>query len=87
MTDTNFARHTHRLAGVIGACSLCFVGGASAEQWRFDDGTQIIWNTSISVGASWRAQNPSNELYSRVDGQLLGLKNGLGGSNTDSRRH
>jgi len=36
--------------------------------------SQIVWNTSISVGASWRAQNPSNELYSRVDGQLLGLK-------------
>ncbi len=34
--------------------------------------------------SSWRAQNPSKELYSRADGQLLGKKGGLGGSNTDS---
>jgi hypothetical protein len=57
---------------------------ASAAQWRYDNGVQLVWNTTISVGTNWRAGNPSNELYSRVDGQLLGLKDGLGGSNTDS---
>ena len=84
MARNNFARHSHRLAAAVGAILTGYAGVAGAAQWRFDNGTQVIWNTSISVGASWRAQNPSNELYSRVDGQLLGLRDGVGGSNTDS---
>ncbi len=84
MTGSNFARRSRRLAVAVGAILTGYAGVAGAAQWRFDEGAQLIWNTSISVGASWRAQNPSTELYSRVDGQLLGLKNGVGGSNTDS---
>ena len=61
-----------------------WAGPAIAADWRFDDGTQLIWNTTITFGSSWRAENPSNQLYSRADGQLLGLTNGVGGSNTDS---
>ena len=61
-----------------------YAGVSGAAQWRFDDNSQLIWNTSITVGASFRAENPSNELYSRVDGQLLGLRDGIGGSNTDA---
>ena len=84
MTGSNFARHSHRLAIAVGAILTGYAGAAGAAQWRFDNGAQVIWNTSISVGASWRAENPSNELYSRVDGQLLGLRDGVGGSNTDA---
>ena len=84
MTACNSIRHPSRLAAAIGTVLAGYAGVAGAVQWRFDEGTQLIWNTSISVGASWRAQNPSKELYSRVDGQLLGKKGGLGGSNTDS---
>ena len=84
MTGSNSVRRSQRLALAIGTVIAGYAGVAGAEQWRFDNGTQLVWNTSISVGASWRAQNPSNELYSRVDGQLLGKKGGLGGSNTDS---
>ena len=84
MARNKFAPHSHRLAAAVGAILTGYAGVAGAAQWRFDNGTQLIWNTSISVGASWRAQNPSKELYSRVDGQLLGYRGGLGGSNTDS---
>jgi hypothetical protein len=84
MSGSNSVRRSHRLAVAVGAVFAGYVGVAGAAQWRLENGAQVIWNTSISVGASWRAENPSNELYSRVDGQLLGLKDGVGGSNTDS---
>ena len=84
MTGSNSVRHSHRLAAAVGMVVAGYAGVAGAAQWRLDNGSQVVWNTSISVGASWRAQNPSKELYSRVDGQLLGLKGGIGGSNTDS---
>jgi hypothetical protein len=76
--------HSRPLAVAVGTLLAGYVGTADAVQWRFDNGTQLIWNTSVSVGASWRAQNPDKELYSLADGQLLGLTNGRGGSNTDS---
>ena len=84
MSGSNSIRRSHRLAVAVGTVLAGYFGVAGAAQWRLDNGTQVIWNTSISMGASWRAQSPSNELYSRVDGQLLGLKDGVGGSNTDS---
>jgi hypothetical protein len=68
----------------VGTVLAGYAGIAGAAQWRYDNGTQLIWNTSISLGANWRATNPSNDLYSLADGQLLGLTDGRGGSNTDS---
>ena len=84
MTGSNSVRRSQHLAVAVGVALAGYASVAGAAQWRFDDGSQVIWNTSILVGASWRAQNPSNELYSRASGQLLGLKDGLGGSTTDS---
>ena len=72
------------LSCAVAATLACYAGSAGAVQWRFDNGSQLIWNTSITLGASWRADNPSKELYSLADGALLGLRNGVGGSNTDS---
>jgi hypothetical protein len=84
MTGGNFARHSRRLALAVGTILAGYAGAAGAMNWRFDNGTQLVWNTSISLGASWRAQGPDRDLYSRADGQLLGLMDGRGGSNTDS---
>ena len=84
MTGSNFLRRSQRLTAAIGVVLAGYAGVAGAAQWRLDNGTQLIWNTTLSVGTNWRAQGPSNELYSRADGQLLGLRDGLGGSNADS---
>lgn len=78
------SRTSRRLALAVSAVFAGHAGIAGAANWRFDNGTQLIWNTSISLGANWRAQDPHRDLYSRADGQLLGLTNGRGGSNTDS---
>jgi len=84
MTLSMLHRSSRRLALAVGVALAGCATSAGAVQWRYDNGAQLIWNTTVSVGANWRAGNPSNELYSRVDGQLLGLTDGLGGSNTDS---
>ena len=55
MTGSNSVRRSHRLAVAVGTVLAGYVGVAGAAQWRLDNGTQVIWNTSISVGASWRA--------------------------------
>jgi len=84
MTFSIPGRSSRRLAVAIGIVLAGCTTSASAAQWRYDNGVQLVWNTTVSVGTNWRASSPSNELYSRVSGQLLGLKDGLGGSNTDS---
>jgi hypothetical protein len=78
------SRRSIAVSVAVAAVLACHAGPVGAEQWRLENGTQVTWDTSITVGATWRANDPSNQLYSRVDGQLLGLKDGRGGSNTDS---
>ena len=47
--------------------------GATAIEFEFENGGKLNWNTTVSVGASWRAEDPSRELYTRADGSLIGL--------------
>jgi hypothetical protein len=61
------------LAGVIGAVLASYSGGASALEFEFENGGRLNWNTTISVGASWRAEDPSRWLYTRADGSALGM--------------
>jgi hypothetical protein len=61
------------LATVIGAVLASYAGSASALEFEFDNGGRLNWNTTLSVGASWRAEEPSRRLYTRADGSLIGL--------------
>jgi hypothetical protein len=69
----NRDRHSAQLAAVIGAVLATYAGGAAAIEFEFDNGGKLNWNTTVSVGSSWRAQDPSRELYTRADGSLIGL--------------
>ena len=60
------------LATVIGAVLASYAGSASALEFEFDDGSRLNWNTTLSVGSSWRAEEPSRWLYTRADGSLIG---------------
>ncbi len=66
-------RRNTLLATVIGAVLASYAGSASALEFEFDDGSRVNWNTTLSVGASWRAQEPDRRLYTRADGSLIGL--------------
>ena len=69
-------RRNTLLAGVIGSVLAAYAGGASALEFEFDNGVRINWNTTLSVGSSWRAENPHPYLYTRADGSLIGLWSG-----------
>ena len=64
------------LAAVIGSVLAGYAGSAAALQFEFENGTTVNWNTTISVGANWRAEDPNRKLYSRADGSLIGLYSG-----------
>jgi len=60
------------LAAVIGSVLAGYAGSAAALEFEFENGTTVNWNTTLSVGASWRSEDPSRFLYSYADGSLLG---------------
>jgi hypothetical protein len=64
------------LAAVIGSVLAGYAGSAAALQFEFENGTTVNWNTTLSVGANWRAEDPNRNLYSRADGSLIGLYSG-----------
>lgn len=64
------------LATVIGTVLAGFAGSASALEWEYDNGGRLNWNTTASVGSSWRAQDPDRLLYTRADGSLIGKYSG-----------
>jgi len=72
----NRNRRSAALTAVIGAVLASYAGGAVALDWQFDNGVKLNWNTTISLGSSWRAQAPSPELYTRADGAAIGLYSG-----------
>ena len=63
------------LAAVIGTVLASYAGSATALEFEFDNGGRLNWNTTLSVGASWRAEDPARRLYTRADGSALGLYN------------
>jgi hypothetical protein len=63
------------LAAVIGTVLASYAGRAVALEFEFDNGGRLNWNTTLSVGASWRADDPSRRLYTRADGSAIGLYN------------
>ena len=77
MTSQSFnpGRRGTVLGTVIGAVLASFSSGTSALEFETENGTRVIWNTAISVGSSWRAEEPSPELFTKADGSLIGIGN------------
>ncbi|CAD5109379.1 DUF1302 domain-containing protein [Zestomonas carbonaria] len=80
--QAGFARHALGRAVLLG-----MLGGTAGYAQAFNFETESGWSgsldTTLSLGSSWRAEARDNELYSRLDGQVIGKNDGLGGSNTD----
>ena len=69
-------RRTTVLASVIGSVLASYAGGALALEWEFENGARLNWNTTLSVGSSWRSEDPSRALYTHADGAVLGKYTG-----------
>lgn len=73
-TETmNRDRRSAMLAAMIGSVLAGYAGSAAALEFEFDNGARLNWNTTLSAGANWRAEDPSRRLYTRADGSLIGL--------------
>ncbi len=68
----NRDRRSTVLAAVIGTVLASYAGGAVALEFEFENGSTLNWNTTLSIGASIRAEDPSRWLYTRADGSLVG---------------
>jgi len=68
----NRDRRSAMLAAVIGTVLASYAGSAAAIEFEFENGGKLNWNTTVSVGASWRAEDPSEQLFTRADGSLIG---------------
>ncbi len=66
-------RRSAVLAAAIGTVLASYAGGAAALEFELENGATINWNTTLSAGASFRAEEPSRRLYTRADGSLIGL--------------
>ena len=70
---------------VATALLLAYGSQAWAVEFETENGWTGSVNTTLSLGASWRAENPDPKLYSAGDGALVGgLPTGSAGTNTDS---
>jgi len=68
----NRDRRSTKLAAVIGTVLASYAGSAAAIEFEFENGGKLNWNTTVSMGASWRAEDPSEQLFTRADGSLIG---------------
>ncbi len=68
-------RRNSVLAAVIGTVLASVAGSASALEFEFDNGTTVNWNTTLSVGSSWRAEDASKFTYAYSDASLVGKYN------------
>ena len=58
----NRDRRSAMLAAVIGTVLASYAGSAAAIEFEFENGGKLNWNTTVSVGSSWRAEEPSEQL-------------------------
>ena len=69
----NPGRRRTVLGVVIGTVLASYAGVAGALEFEMENGARVSWNTTVSVGSSWRAEEPSPELFTRADGSLIGI--------------
>lgn len=62
------------------AVSCASAGAVQAMPFQLENGWEGEWNTTLSVGSQWRAENQDSALYSAANGALSGKSGGSGGS-------
>lgn len=70
-------------AATMTAMVALWSGGANAVPFELGDGWEVNWDTTISVGTSWRTANRDSKLYKAADGARIGLTDGTAGSSSD----
>lgn len=63
---------------------LAYGSPAHAVEFETEGGWKGSVNTTLSAGASWRAESPDSKLFSAAEGNRIGVPGGTGATNTDS---
>lgn len=72
-------------AGLAAAVTVAATSGhVDAMPIDLGDDWEANWDTTLSVGAEWRATNPDKKLYVAGNGARVGLSGGLGGTSSDA---
>lgn len=71
-----------KIVGIAAATALACAGSAQAVDFTLENGAQLDWNTSVSLGQSRRADNPDSRLLNPNNANLQGI-HGASGGNTD----
>ena len=74
-------RSTPRALGALVALALAPL--AHAANFDLDNGAQVIWNTTVSMGTSIRAQGPDARLVHPNNASLYGITGAVGGNTDD----
>src|SRR5882724_6595078 len=69
--------------GVASAVALACAQPALATNFDIADGWTGSWNSSLSLGSSWRARKQDSRLYGQADGALVGRTDGTGANAVD----
>ena len=69
--------------GVAAAAALLCAHSAQATSFELGDDWTANWNSSVSLGSSWRARNADSRLYSQADGVLAGKTDGRAPNTVD----
>lgn len=77
--------HSHRLmlTSCASAIATLLTAPAGATDFEFGDGWTGKWNSSVSLGSSWRARDRDPRLYGVANGPVIGLTNGTGANTID----
>lgn len=69
---------------IAAALLIAHGGQAQAVELETEGGWKGTVSTTLSIGASWRAEDPDPKLYSKADGaRIPGIPSGSGANNTD----
>ena len=78
MHNKNY-KHVLRPLALAIACASA--GSAHAIAFSTDNGWEGEWNTTLTVGSQWRAEDQDSALYSAANGKANGKSGG------DNQRH
>ena len=68
---------------LVAALAMALAPAAHALDWQTDDGLEIVLNTNISVGSSWRASDRDVKLLHPNNAVLQGIAGAIGGNTDD----
>jgi hypothetical protein len=73
-----------RIARIAVVAATACAWSAQAVEFTLDDGTQVKWKTTVSLGQMRRANNPDPHLLNANNANLQAIRNASGGNTDDS---